>query len=62
MSGSAGDLATVIADLAERLPAGHLAAWARVLRAIPADDLPANVRALEARLIDARPGVALGRH
>jgi len=60
MSGPAGDLAAVIAELAERLPAGHLAAWARVLRTIPADDLPASARALEAALIDARPGVALG--
>ena len=60
MSGPASDLAAVIAELAERLPAGHLAAWARVLRTIPADDLAASARALEATLIDARPGVALG--
>jgi len=60
MSGPAADLAAVIAELAELLPAGHLAAWARVLRTIPADDLPTSAFALEAALIDARPGVALG--
>jgi phosphatidylserine/phosphatidylglycerophosphate/cardiolipin synthase-like enzyme len=60
MNGVSGDLATVIADLAERIPAGHMASWARVLRTIPAEDLVIDGRLLEARLIEARPGVALG--
>jgi phosphatidylserine/phosphatidylglycerophosphate/cardiolipin synthase-like enzyme len=60
MTGASGDLAAVIADLAERMPPGHLAAWARVLRTVPAQDLVMDGRLLEARLIEARPGVALG--
>jgi len=60
MTGPPGDLAAVIAELAGRLPAGHVTAWARVLRTVQAEDLAADGRVLEAPLIEARPGVALG--
>lgn len=60
MTRPSGDLAVVIAELAGRLPPGHVAAWARVLRAVRAKDLDKDGHALEARLIEARPGVALG--
>lgn len=54
------DLAAVIAELAGRLPAGHVAAWARVLRTLPPAGRAVDARVLEARLIESRPGVALG--
>jgi cardiolipin synthase C len=53
---SAGDeLAEVIAELAERLPAGHVADWSHVLRSESAADA-----SICAKLVDARPGFALG--
>jgi putative cardiolipin synthase len=54
------DLSTVIAELAERLPADHVVAWTRVLRSVLAGHLATHARAVEARLIEARPGFALG--
>ena len=54
------DLAGVIAELAERLPPGHVKAWAQILRPIPAGDLAVHGHSLEARLIEAKPGFALG--
>jgi cardiolipin synthase C len=55
MAAAGPDLATVVAELAERLPPGHVAAWAHVLRSEPAADA-----SLCAKLVDARPGFALG--
>ncbi len=52
-------LAAVIASLTERLPPGHAAAWARVLRPVPAEAVKSHGRQLEALLIDAKPGFAL---
>ncbi|WP_067453771.1 DISARM system phospholipase D-like protein DrmC [Actinomadura macra] len=49
------ELARVLARLAEELPAGHVEAWARVLRGHRAPDA-----GLEARLIEAGPGFAVG--
>ncbi len=60
MTGTSGDLAAVVAELVGQLPPGHLAAWARVLRNLPVDGYAADPRELEARMIEARPGVALG--
>ena len=60
MAKPSDDLPAVVAELSERLPAGHLAAWARILRTVQAEDLAADGNVLEARLIEARPGVALG--
>jgi putative cardiolipin synthase len=58
VTGSAGDLASVVADLAGQLPSGHITAWARVLRSVPGVP-PVSASALAARLIDARPGFAM---
>ncbi|WP_121158646.1 DISARM system phospholipase D-like protein DrmC [Micromonospora pisi] len=46
--------ALALADIAARLPAGHVDAWAAVLTSTAAPD-----SATEARLIDARPGYAV---
>ena len=57
--GSAG-LATVVADLAKRLPPEHLAAWAQVLRSV-GDAVPtAEGSKIEAKLIEAKSGFVLG--
>ena len=53
-----GDLASVVADIAGRLPAGHVTAWAAVLRSVPSGRT-VSIPALEARLIEARPGFAM---
>jgi cardiolipin synthase C len=53
-----GDLGLVVADLAGRLPAGHVMAWARVLRSVPSGGA-ASAPALEAGLLEARPGFAM---
>src|SRR4051794_32008460 len=50
-------LADVIADIATDLPSSHVAAWAAVLTSV---DKPSA--AVEAGLIDARPGYATSRH
>jgi putative cardiolipin synthase len=52
---AATSLADQVAAVAEALPPGHIRAWARVLRQAggPQGDI-------EARLIAARPGYALG--
>jgi putative cardiolipin synthase len=55
-----GDLATVVADLAGRLPPGHVTAWATVLRSLPDADPVADGKLIQAKLIDARPGFAIG--
>jgi putative cardiolipin synthase len=57
---SADSLPVVIASLTERLPAGHVTAWARTVRTVTADTVVARAREIEARLIDAKPGFALG--
>jgi len=57
---ASGDLASVIAELADRLPTGHITSWARILRSVPASGLGVHAIALEARLIDARPGITMG--
>ena len=48
-------LADVLAELAARLPPGHLAAWIRLLQETPMPD-----SGIQARLIDAKPGYAIG--
>jgi cardiolipin synthase C len=48
-------LADVLAKLAARLPPDHLAAWIRLLRETPGPDA-----GIQARLIDAKPGYAIG--
>jgi putative cardiolipin synthase len=58
MTGSPGDLASVIAELAGRLPPGHVTAWSRILRSIPSGRA-LGTPALEARLIESRPGFAM---
>lgn len=58
MTGAPNDLASVVADLAGRLPPGHVTAWARVLRSVPSGRA-VSIPALEARLIEARPGFAM---
>ncbi|HUY47187.1 MAG TPA: DISARM system phospholipase D-like protein DrmC [Streptosporangiaceae bacterium] len=58
--GGAGGLAAVIASLAERLPSGHVTAWARVLRSVTAEAVMSQGRQVEAQLIEAKPGFALG--
>jgi putative cardiolipin synthase len=60
MSSGGIDLAAVIAELAERLPPGHVGAWARVLRTEPSADARTYGKLVEARLIEARPGMAIG--
>jgi putative cardiolipin synthase len=58
--GADGGLAAAIATVAERLPAGHVAVWAQLLRTVPAPAVAARAKEVEARLIDAKPGFALG--
>lgn len=48
-------LASVVAEVAAELPPSHLAAWCQVLRGASGP-----TRSVEAELIDARPGYALG--
>jgi phosphatidylserine/phosphatidylglycerophosphate/cardiolipin synthase-like enzyme len=55
MSEPRRDLAGALAVLARRLPPAHVAAWARVLR-----DTPVLDAGVEARLIDAKSGFAIG--
>jgi putative cardiolipin synthase len=55
-----GDLTAVIASLAKQLPLAHVRAWARVLSTETGPDDGPEVRPVEARLIEARPGYALG--
>src|SRR5947207_3163125 len=55
-----GALPAVIAAVTERLPAGHVTAWAGILRTITAQGVVAHGKQVEARLIDAKPGFALG--
>ena len=52
---AASELAAIIAELAERLPPGHIAAWTQVLHSEAAADA-----SLCAKLVDARPGFAMG--
>jgi cardiolipin synthase C len=59
MTSSGPDLAAVIAELAGRLPPGHVAAWAQVLRSVPQLDVRTDTKLTEARLIEARPGFAI---
>jgi phosphatidylserine/phosphatidylglycerophosphate/cardiolipin synthase-like enzyme len=59
-SGAADGLPAAIASVTERLPAGHVAAWARVLRTITAETVVSQPKKVEAWLIDAKPGFALG--
>jgi len=49
-----------IASLTARLPAEHATAWARVLRSVTAATATIQSKQVEARLIEARPGFALG--
>jgi putative cardiolipin synthase len=60
VSASGAGLSSVIAELAGRLPAGHIAAWARVLRPIQAIGAATPAELVEARLIEAKPGFAIG--
>src|SRR5258708_26545739 len=60
MSTPGPGLAAVIAELAERLPPGHVESWALVLRTAPDLDATVYRRLVEAGLIEARPGVAVG--
>jgi putative cardiolipin synthase len=60
MSASGPELTSVVAELARRLPRGHVAAWARVLRSVPDLDAGTHAELIEARLIEAKPGVAIG--
>jgi putative cardiolipin synthase len=55
MSEPRRDLASALAVLARRLPPAHVAAWARVLR-----DTPVVGAGVEARLIEAKSGFAIG--
>lgn len=55
MAAAGPELAAVIAELAEQLPPGHVAAWANVLRSKAVADT-----AICAKLVDVRPGFALG--
>jgi phosphatidylserine/phosphatidylglycerophosphate/cardiolipin synthase-like enzyme len=55
MSEPRRDLAGALAVLARRLPPAHVAAWARVLR-----DTPVLDSGVEARLIEAKSGFAIG--
>lgn len=55
MTAPGADLAAIIAELAERLPPGHVAAWADVLLSEPAADVGTC-----AKLVEARPGFAIG--
>jgi phosphatidylserine/phosphatidylglycerophosphate/cardiolipin synthase-like enzyme len=53
-------LREVVASLAVRLPSEHVAAWAQVLRSVTAATVTTQSKQLEARLIGAKPGFALG--
>src|SRR5260370_16092449 len=55
MATAAKSLAETIAELAERLRPGHVAAWAQVLRSEPAVNAGTC-----AKLVEARPGFAMG--
>jgi cardiolipin synthase C len=59
MTSSGPDLAAVIAELAGRLPHGHVAAWARVLRSVTQQEAVTHSKLIEARLIEAKSGFAL---
>ena len=59
MTSSGPDLTAVIAELAGRLPPGHVAAWARVLRSVTQQDAATQTKLIEARLIEAKSGFAL---
>lgn len=54
-----GDLPAVVASLTERLPADHVAAWARVLQTVTAEAVVTRPKEVEARLIDAKPGFVM---
>jgi cardiolipin synthase C len=58
--GADGGLTVVIASVTERLPAEHVAAWAQLLRTVTAEAVVAQAKEVEAWLIDAKPGFALG--
>lgn len=64
MNGPASDadstLTAAIASVTERLPAGHVAVWAQLLRTITAEAAAAQPEAVAAQLINAKPGFALG--
>jgi putative cardiolipin synthase len=60
MSTPGPDLTAVIAELAGRLPPGHVATWARVLRSVPQLDATTHAKLIEARLIEAKSGFAIG--
>jgi phosphatidylserine/phosphatidylglycerophosphate/cardiolipin synthase-like enzyme len=53
-------LPLAIASLTARLPAEHATAWARVLRSVTAATVTTQSKQVEAWLIDAKPGFALG--
>ncbi len=59
MTSAGPDLAAVIAELAGRLPPGHVAAWATVLRSVTQQDAATQTKLIEARLIEAKSGFAL---
>lgn len=59
-SGAASGLPAAIASVTERLPDAHVAAWAQVLRKVTAEAVVVRPKEVEARLIDAKPGFALG--
>ena len=56
MTSSGPDLTAVIAELAGRLPPGHVAAWARVLRSVTQQEAVTHSKLIEARLIEAKSG------
>jgi cardiolipin synthase C len=59
MTSSGPDLTAVIAELAGRLPADHVAAWARVLQSVTQEEVARQPKMIEARLIEAKSGFAL---
>jgi hypothetical protein len=59
-SGADSSLPAAIASVTQRLPAGHVAVWAQVLRTITAGAAVAQPEAVAAQLINAKPGFALG--
>jgi cardiolipin synthase C len=59
-AGRDSGLPAVIASVTALLPAGHVAAWARVLRSVTAEAVVSQNKQVEARLIEAKPGFALG--
>ncbi|MBL7515997.1 hypothetical protein [Frankia nepalensis] len=48
----------MLADLGTRLPAGHVAAWATILRASPSPRTADDAQRIAARLVDAAGGHA----